>query len=309
MTYLTVDVQLNVDESSRPLGDSAYLWFDTVTAALIPAERAELAELPAATKLNPYSDKAQGKPGQLYGYIEVSRSTGGRPKPTHRNLSRAGLEWLRTELTDLPQKVAIRVGRLDENGFFGPRILYATAWPAEKSPGWLVLDAQVPATALTAAEQRRWLDALRSVADRVDPGFGHIEYGRARGQTALEDHLIGRDIPLDRREPRRSAVHNREWLRGYSWLTIASQQVADRLGGAAGLAATGAFAAAEPLASGGVWLLATEDFNDWGAKPAEAVFHAVAPALVPGTPSPRPDTDQPPTFIVFADPSTVRPNG
>jgi hypothetical protein len=304
MTQFWLEAQLNVDTSRGPLGDAAYVWFDTLTRALAPAERAELAGLPAATRINPLAERPQGEPGKLYGLIEVDRSIdGGYPRTERRHLSDEGLEWLRGELADLPEKVTVWIGRFTENGFLGGRLMFAKAWPLRDNPGWLVLDAQVPADQFTdpgsgRAEQQRWLGAIRQAADRLNPSFGQIDYWRDKGNTALErcSKGLARNAQL-------AIPQTRERLRGYSWLTIASQELAEKLGGAAALAATGAFAEVEPLAEGGLWLLATEDFADYGMKAAEAVFHAVAPALPPGMPRQRDNYGEPPTFVVIADPS------
>jgi hypothetical protein len=280
------------------------VWFDTLTQVLTPAERAELAGLPAATRINPLAEGPQGEPGKLYGLIEVERSIGGGyPITERRHLSDEGLAWLRGELVDLPKKVTVWIGRFSENGFLGGRLMVATAWPLRDTPGWLVLDAQVPADQFTdpgsgRVEQQRWLGAIRQAADRLNPGFGQIDYWRDKAKTALERCSTGLA-----RNSQLTIPQTRERLRGYSWLTIASQEVAEKLGGAAALAATGAFAKVELLTEGGLWLLATEDFTDYGMKAAEAVFHAVAPALPPGMPRERDNFGEPPTFVVIADPS------
>jgi hypothetical protein len=304
MTQFWLEVQLNVDTSRGSLADAAYVWFDTLTEALTPAERAELAGLPAATRLNPLAEGPQGEPGELFGLIEVDRSIGGGyPITQRRHLSDEGLEWLRGELADMPKEVTVWIGRFTENGFLGGRFMYAQARPLRNTSGWLVLDAEVPTDDFTdpgcgRAEQQRWLRAIRPAADRLNPGYGQIDYWRDKGNTALERCSTGLA-----RNAQLAIPQTRERLRGYSWLTIASQEVAEKLGGASALAATGAFAEVEPLAGGGLWLLATEDFADYGMKAAEAVFHAVAPALPPGMPRRRDVHGEPPTFVVIADPS------
>src|SRR5690348_12031273 len=141
MIIYTLDVQLNVDTSRGSLADAAYLWFDTLTRALTPAERAELAGLPAATRLDPFSEVSQGTPGELYGLIEIDRSIdGGYPTRERRHFSDEGRAWLRSELADLPEKVTVWIGRFDESGLLGNRQLVAGAWPLWDTPGWLVLD-------------------------------------------------------------------------------------------------------------------------------------------------------------------------
>jgi hypothetical protein len=138
MTQFWLEVQLNVDTSRGSLADAAYVWFDTLTQALTPAERAELAGLPAATRINPLAEGPQGEPGKLYGLIEVDRSIGGGyPTTERRHLSDEGLEWLRGELADLPKKVTVWIGRFTENGFLGGRLMFVKAWPLRDTPaGW-----------------------------------------------------------------------------------------------------------------------------------------------------------------------------
>jgi hypothetical protein len=305
MTNFGLDVQLNVDTSRGSLADAAYVWFDTMTRALVPNERAELAGLPAATRLNPLSAGPHGEPGDLFGLIEVDRSiNGGYSTTERRHLSDEGLAWLRDELADLPKKATVVMGRLDDEGNLGNEVFHASAWPLLDTPGWLVLDAQVLAAGQFTdpdtgrAEQRRWLGALRQAADRLNPSFGQIDYWRDKGKTALERCSTGLA-----RKSQLAIPQTRQRLRGYSWLTIVSQEVADKLGGAAELAATGAFAEVEPLAEGGLWLLATEDFTEYGMTSAEAVFRAVARALPPGPLRKRDNFGEPPTFVVIADPS------
>jgi hypothetical protein len=313
MTYRTLDLQLNVDNRGRSHGESAYRWFSILLDELAGSELADLADLPAVTRLDPYSDMPQGEPGALYGFVEVAQPpTDIRRTRERRNLSTDGWAWLRAELNDIPYNapMTIQIGRISPGGVLGGIILKAGLLRLEKSPDWLVLDAAVPAQSFLdpstgAMKQRRWLKALRRAADQLNPGFGHIEYWRGRERTALERYSTAPGTPVNQRKPPLSIRLNRQRLRGYSWLTILSEEVATRLGGASALAATGSFLEVEPLAEGGLWLLATEDFRDWAMPAAEAVFRAVAPALPSGAPiAPRPDQDPPPTFLVLDDPST-----
>ena len=96
----------------------------------------------------------------------------------------------------------------------------------------------------------------------------------------------------------------RDALRGYSWLTILPQDLLDRVGGLDTLARSGAFVEIRPLAAGGVWLLATDDYRAFDDAALLRVFHAVAPALHPGpiTLWPPPHGD-PPLRVVPKDAS------
>jgi hypothetical protein len=309
MTYRTLDIQLNVDDLTRPLGDSAYIWLSSLVKELTPIEVAELADLPAATKLDPNSDRPQGGAGELYGLIEVSRSIDGSyPTNERRNASSEGWSWLHSELVDIPYKAKVEFGRFDADGSLGAVIVSVSVTPLWRSPNWLVLQAVVPVKNFTdtvtgPAQQRRWLQALRATAGQLNPGFGHIDYRRDKGRTALERYSAAPGIPIEQRDPQRSIAYSRKRARGYSWLTILSEEVAAKLGGQAKLSATGAFAEVERLAAGGLWLLATPDFTEWGTDAAGAVFQALAPVLPPGKPVPRSGGDEPPTYLVFADPS------
>jgi hypothetical protein len=70
------------------------------------------------------------------------------------------------------------------------------------------------------------------------------------------------------------------------------------------LRASGAFAEVRPLAAGGGWLRATEDFADYNLATAEPVFRTLAPILPPGKPMPAPDwANATPMVIVPADPA------
>jgi hypothetical protein len=309
VSKFSVNVQLNVDGRSMPLPDAAYLWFDVLTESLTGAERAQLADLPAVGEMAADGSGPKGAPGSLFGVIEVERSINGASPTTQRRvLSREGFGWLHDQLADLPRKTTVWIGHLDADGQRGGKVLRAIARPPKRSPGWVVLEAEIPADRFTdpvtgPAEQRRWLTALDPIADRVDPGFGQISYWLDGGRTPLERWSVARDFPPDQRDPQYSIARNRDRLRGYAWLTILSQEVADKVGGPRALTATGAFAEVKELSHGGLWLLATPDFTEYNMKSAEAVYGALAPALGPGTPMRREGLDDPPLFVVLADPS------
>jgi hypothetical protein len=157
--------------------------------------------------------------------------------------------------------------------------------------------------------QQLWLGLLRAFADRVNPGFGQIEYGYdTTGITALEWSLPP-DVELEERDPNYTVAHCREYLRGYSWLTVVPAELAERVGGADALRRTGAFAEVSPLKAGGVWLLATQDYRDYAGERVEQVFHALAPILRPGQPRPMGFViDAPPQRLVFQDASGAARN-
>ncbi|MEU8212980.1 hypothetical protein AB0B85_27710 [Micromonospora sp. NPDC049044] len=105
-------------------------------------------------------------------------------------------------------------------------------------------------------------------------GMVGISYG-VRLKTGLEYALY-----LHSSETVRSVEHT---LPGYSWITIISESMARRLGGAERLRKTGAFVRVDHLAGGGWWLQAAETFDDYTDVAAEQVYSALRPALPEGT--------------------------
>jgi hypothetical protein len=153
----------------------------------------------------------------------------------------------------------------------------------------------------SAERERLLLETVRGIADRIGPAYGEIAYANGYYgvyNTSLEDALHLREVP-------EQLARSRHTLRGYSWLTIAAQEIGDRLGGVAGLRATGAFAEVDQLAHGGYWLLATERFADYDLNQADKVFRALASVLPPGRPHPTPSYAAP-HQVILEDPSAVR---
>ena len=204
------------------------------------------------------------------------------------------------------------IGRLDERGHRSGRVLTLEVRHLAESSGWLRLHGYVDESSFTDPvvgldTQRRWLEVMRSYADISNPGFGHISYNHNEGATALEDALPAAIYPRVERDPDYTVNDCRRFLRGYSWLTVVPAELAARLGGAAGLRSSGAFAEVHQLAAGGVWLLATSDYRDYDDEAIAKVFKVLAPVLRPGLPRDpvRRFPGQPPYRIVFADASTV----
>jgi hypothetical protein len=157
--------------------------------------------------------------------------------------------------------------------------------------------------------QRRYRDALWSFAQGVNPGFGHVAYMMsAGGPTAYEMCLrnIVTPNPPQWWDHEYTVADCRQFLRGYSWLTIVPAEIAARLGGVEAFTASGAFVEVRELPRGGVWLRATEDFRDFTDEQIRRVFTVVAPALRPGplTNWPR-MPHEPPYQLVFEDAATI----
>lgn len=114
--------------------------------------------------------------------------------------------------------------------------------------------------------------------DDVDPAFGCVAtHFNARIGTEL-------DLALRRRD-RESIKESREFLRGYSWLTVVPKELVARLGGIAALREA-PLAAVYPLSAGGVVLQASSIPAEYGDVAMRGLFRTVAPVLPPGKPKP-----------------------
>jgi hypothetical protein len=190
---------------------------------------------------------------------------------------------------------------LDQHGVSYVGGVIVSAKVSEADPSWVYLGACFGERRLRELDyQRAVLAHVRGVAELCDPSFGHIAYGYAIHRTPLESHLA--------MIPDHELFKSRWRLRGYSWLTVCSQQVGDELGGVEALRATGAFVEVAKLGAGGYWLLATPRFEEYDLAAADRVFRVVASKLPPGRPiglvSVRPDLS-PPVLLVDQDAATV----
>jgi Protein of unknown function (DUF3396) len=301
-------VQLNVDAAADDLGALGYRWFDEMSQRLAPQVRQELADLPARVARSKVRFGPLGEPGSVFGVVDVYRLPG---RGEERNCSTAGMRWLRDQFAQqLPWRAHLWFGRLDERGHRSGALLWLEMRHDEESSGWVRLsgyplenDFLDPQTG--PAEQQRWREALYSFADGLNPGYGHIAYAE-EGATALERGFDPRQYPPEWRYPHFTVNDCRRYLRGYSWLTIVSQELAQRLGGVDGLRATGAFCEVRQLSRGGVWLQTTPDYRDFTDEALARAFHAVAPVLRPGMPRQVPQmSGEPPQRIVFQDAAKV----
>jgi hypothetical protein len=155
--------------------------------------------------------------------------------------------------------------------------------------GWWFLNVRFGPELLDDPQfQKSALTFVRSFADDWNLTYGEISYDRGSGGTAFESVFRG--------QPDQTSLTSRETLRGYAWLTICPQEIGDRLGGVPALRASSAFAQVQALDNGGYWLLATEDWRDFGQPAAERMFPVLAPVLRPGEPLPD-APDDPPYYV------------
>jgi len=274
-------------------------WFDAGFSVLAPGQRAALETGP---KLPPEAIRRPmpcGPPGATWGFVSATRYfpktiRAGRQTYTHKNSGRVwsarSWKWFLEQLADPPHDATLGTAHLDNAGYpDGPRIRMTAWWPREL-PGWLRLAFSAAESDLAdPGRQQAWLAFVRETVTDLNPAFGIIDYQYdfLYGNTAFEARSNGAaGVLLADQIPR-----SRERLRGYDWLTICSQEVAGRLGGAEALRGTGAFHEVAQLPAGGVWLLATADYRDFDEEALDRVFRALAPVLPPGKPSPADERD------------------
>jgi hypothetical protein len=136
--------------------------------------------------------------------------------------------------------------------------------------------------------QDRWAEFVKEWVTRTDACYAHVtDDADVHGGTALEQatpHV--HDDSGQVRGPESSIPRCREVLRGYSWVTVCAPELAARLGGAAALAASGAFAEVTELPHGQVFLRATPAIEDYHGAAVRRVFEVLAPVLLTGRPHP-----------------------
>jgi hypothetical protein len=290
-----MQLQLTVE---RPADDAAAArmlraWFagafeamgGRLRAAVLAAEPMSDYNLRGRPASEPY-----GQPGEVWSAIHTSvRGARGVRTKSKAFSTKAWTAFL-DGLATVPFGAELTAVTLDHSGF-------PNAFPSlrdglgtnEDSDGWLFLNVRFGPELLDDPDfQKSALAFVRSFADDWNPAYGEISYDRGSGRTAWENVFRGL--------PEVTALTSREVLRGYAWLTICPQEIGDRLGGLSALRASGAFAQVETLGNGGYWLLATEDWRDFGQPAAERIFPVVAPALRPGEPLPD-ASDDPPFYV------------
>src|SRR5262249_26331412 len=101
-----------------------------------------------------------------------------------------------------------------------------------------------------------------------------------------------------------SVDQGREFLRGYSWVTICPREIAERLGGADALRQTEAFVDVRALQDGGVFLGATPTIGEYDDAAMRKVFRALGPVLPPGMPKRQVGWEN--LRVVYEDAASIR---
>ena len=125
--------------------------------------------------------------------------------------------------------------------------------------------------------QDRWAEFVKRQAAGIGACAGFMSDDQFPGMDTTLEQAIVTGPPGGEHDRRR-----REVLYGYSWVTIVPSELAAWLGGAAELAATGAFFEVSELPDGTLFLRATPTINEFTGDRIRDVFEALAPVLVTG---------------------------
>jgi hypothetical protein len=235
-----------------------------------------------------------GRPGDVWGQVSTGVEGARGLRMSEKPFSPASWKAFLDGMSKTPHLAVLYLVTLDADGFPNAHPSFrVTAQVNADFNDWLSLSVQFGPDLLDdPAFQRSTLDFVHGFADEWNVAYGEISYDRGSGRTAYEDVFGG--------NPNRTAPESRKFLRGYAWLTLCAQEIGDRLGGVEALRASDAFAAVEPLRNGGYWLLASQDWREFGQPAAEKMFPVLAPVLRPGESVPD-APDDPPYYVSRRD--------
>jgi hypothetical protein len=183
-------------------------------------------------------------------------------------------------------EMSAKFSTLNRFGHAGQPSLTISAYRLQTAPQWLNVSARyvvgdrrtppIPDETVDA-----WAAFARSEAEKWPPVFGYLaddSIGAGGTRTTLE--------AMSARFPDQTLPLADSELRGYSWITMTSAGVLERLGGADAVRGSGAFHVVTMLPSGGAMLQATSRLADYEGSAVRRVFEALGPALPDQAPWP-----------------------
>jgi hypothetical protein len=258
-------------------------WLAETMAEVFPELREGLRTRPVMTVPVHPARGPWGQPGHVRGVLTIARNTPADWRDSHYS-ERSWARFL-ARLGEYPFGAMITVNALDERGYAVPDGEANVGVARDKfAPAWTEFTFSAPAAGSgwpeSAEVQARWAEFVKGQAARIGACAGSMTDDiDGAVETALERSLRrGTSLPG-------GAV--RQALRGYSWVTVVAAGLAERLGGAEAMVASGAFCEVSPLPDGSLWLRATPVINEFTGDRVRRVFEALAPVLITGTARPR----------------------
>jgi hypothetical protein len=287
---LRAELDYLLPEGSADVGPRVVDWF-TMAVERLAGEF--MAELPADGLPSKGLRDPEGGPfgpvGSRWCSLLVIGQGRRRLSKSLRAWSPKNWERFLSQAAEMSVEMSAKFSTLNRFGLAGTPSLTISAYrprPPEARQ-WLRLDATYIVGSLGETAPipdevpEGWREFLLSQAGLSPAVFGFLadDVISAGTRTPLEDARA--TFPTDTLPLSDSQV------RGYSWMTVTSAGVLQRLGGIEAVRSNGAFASAVELPSGGAVLQATPRLSEYEGDAVRRVFEALAPVLPAD--APRPD--------------------
>jgi hypothetical protein len=271
-------------QGSDQVGPRVVEWF---TAALERLAGAFVSALPAeglrSAVLRDRAGGPFGPEGSVWCSLLVIGQRERRLSTSLRAWSAKNWERFLGQAGEVSVEMSAKFSTLNRFGHAGVPSLTVSAYrprPRE-ARHWLKLDASYVVGSLGETSPipdevpDRWRDFIVSLAEQSPlPVFGFIAddaFGAGATRTPLEamtQRFDDETLPLADSE-----------VRGYSWITVVSPGIVDRLDGVDAIRATGAFSDVTQLPAGGAVLQATPRLSQYEGFAIQRVFDALGPVL------------------------------
>lgn len=287
--YVRLQVLVDVDRRPNRVGDLVQAWFGEGWRQLGGRMREHLLTHPAGASDGANPEFPFGV--EAYGTVNFRYGTTGNDGD-YWTFTYGEPEWKRllNEVSALPVGAFFSctdragVGRHGTFDIGGTAAFYMTPnylnidLARKRTPDrhlvMLCVDAREETLYGTVAQEDRTVEFFRSMVDSCNVDYGDMTFAHGGPGTMVENQLAVRQV--DR------WFRARRVLRGYSWVTVVPDEIAERLGGGETFKSSGAFWKVERLRQGGWWLQATHRFADYQQAEAERVFNVLLPVLPEG---------------------------
>lgn len=267
--------------SSEVFAENSRQWFSDVLAEVFPNLNEGLRDRPVIrehSRPKQDIDAPWGQPNHVLGTLRMLRKN---PVSGGREVVYSEAAWKRflKAFDDFPFAASLRINELDAQGFpvhrGGSEISVQRDF---SNPDWVrftfTADAADTGWPESGQIQDQWVDFVRRWGPKVNACAGGMTDDIGIGQTALERMTMNLSTNI---------ADSRRVLRGYTWVTILADQLAERVGGEEGLRASGAFYSVERMPNSSIFLRAVPMINEFVGNRIRKVFDALAPVLLSGT--------------------------